>query len=151
MNNNQRSSADHIVEHLSAIEVDGETMQYIIDNLGLSNQMLRQLMIDADDSDVNKIIEERNSLHDRGKNTHFDIESKPVEDAKQTLEQAGYFTKNLWHVDDVKYHFKCSDEEAQDILNDALTNDATMEQVWFSIKTFAVTKSLTEIKEKEEE
>jgi len=80
MDNNQRSSADHIVEHLSAIEVDGETMQYIIDNLGLSNQMLRQLMIQAEDIDINKIIEERNSFHDRGKNTHFDIESKPVED-----------------------------------------------------------------------
>jgi hypothetical protein len=56
-----------------------------------------------------------------------------IEQAKQTLKDAGYFVDNLWHIDDVKSKFNCTDEKAQEILNFALTNEATMEQIWFSI------------------
>jgi hypothetical protein len=71
MDRNQQSSADHIIEHLSAIDVDGETMQYIIKQLGLEEQMLRQLLLQANDNDINYLLEERNSIHDRGNNTQF--------------------------------------------------------------------------------
>lgn len=57
-----------------------------------------------------------------------------IEKAKWILKQAGYFVDNLWHIDDVKLRYNCEDDEqAQDILNSALTNDATMEQIWFAI------------------
>lgn len=64
-------------------------------------------------------------------------QSMPTEiaeaEAKALLTKAGYFTENLWHVDDVKVKFKCTDEEAQKVLNQALRNEATMEQIWFAI------------------
>jgi hypothetical protein len=44
-----------------------------------------------------------------------------------------YQVENLWCVDDVKSKFKCTDDEAMDVLVGALTNDATMEQIWFAI------------------
>jgi len=56
MDNNQMSSANHIIEHLKAIEVDLETIEYIIEGLGMSNQML------------GKIIDE---IHDQGNNSQF--------------------------------------------------------------------------------
>jgi hypothetical protein len=56
-----------------------------------------------------------------------------IEQAKKTLRDAGYFTDNLWHVDDVKQNYDCDDETALEILDNALTNDATMEQIWFAI------------------
>jgi hypothetical protein len=56
-----------------------------------------------------------------------------IEQAKKTLRDAGYFTDNLWHIDDVKYRYECDDETALEILDNALTNDATMEQIWFAI------------------
>jgi hypothetical protein len=56
-----------------------------------------------------------------------------IEQAKKTLRDAGYFTDNLWHVDDVKHNYKCDNETALEILDNALTNDATMEQIWFAI------------------
>jgi hypothetical protein len=57
-----------------------------------------------------------------------------IEQAKKTLRDAGYFTDLLWHVDDVKSRYKCDDETAHEILNDALfDNEATMEQIWFAI------------------
>lgn len=57
-----------------------------------------------------------------------------VEKAKAVLRANGYFVDNLWHIQDVQANYiKASDEEAQKILNIALTNEATMEQISFAI------------------
>ena len=62
-------------------------------------------------------------------------EVKNIEQARELLETHGYFVKNLWHVDDVTYNYpECSEEEAQDILHDALTNPATFDQIWGAIR-----------------
>jgi hypothetical protein len=71
MNNNQKSSADHIIEQLKSIDIDGETMQYIINGVGMSYQMLRQLIINSSDFDINNIISERDEIHDQGRNKHL--------------------------------------------------------------------------------
>ena len=66
-----------------------------------------------------------------------------IEQAKAVLRENGFFVDNLWHVDDVKLRYNCDDnEQAQDILNSALTNDATMEQIWFAIDMVAQDESL---------
>ena len=66
-----------------------------------------------------------------------------VEQAKEVLRANGYFVDNLWHVDDVKLRWSCTDDEvAQDVLNRALTNDATMEQVWFALDMVAQDEGL---------
>ena len=56
-----------------------------------------------------------------------------IEQAKQVLKEAGYFTDNLWHVSDVKDRCNCENDVAQEILEEALTNEYTMEQIWFAI------------------
>jgi hypothetical protein len=59
---------------------------------------------------------------------------KKIEKAKKTLEENGYYVENLWCVDDVLDKYDCfTKEEAMSILNDALTNDATYEQIWLAI------------------
>lgn len=64
--------------------------------------------------------------------------------AKEILRKAGYFVDNLWHVDDVKLRYNCDDDEqAHDLLNNALTNEATMEQIWFAIDMAAQDEGLT--------
>ena len=57
-------------------------------------------------------------------------------EAKQALREAGYFVDNLWHVDDVKNatEVNLSTEQAMQVLSMALTNEATMEQIWMSIQ-----------------
>ena len=65
------SSADHIIEHLLAIDVDGETMQYIIKSVGMEEQMLRQIGMTASDLDINNLLEERSEYHDKGNNAHL--------------------------------------------------------------------------------
>jgi len=61
MDLNQKSSADHIIEHLLAIDVDGETMQYIVEGTNLKYQILKQLIMESSDFDINNLLEERNS------------------------------------------------------------------------------------------
>ena len=62
------------------------------------------------------------------------MDTLAVEKAKAVLRENGFFVDNIWHVDDVKLRYNCDDDEqAQEILNGGLTNDATMEQIWFAI------------------
>ena len=44
-----------------------------------------------------------------------------------------YQTENLWSIWDAKAKFDCTDEEAMLVIEKALTNGATMEQIWFAI------------------
>ena len=42
-----------------------------------------------------------------------------------------------WSLPDVQEQYDCNDETARDILYSSLTNECTMDQVWFSINHFA--------------
>ena len=70
---------------------------------------------------------------------------KEIEEAKVLLRKAGYFTDNLWCIEDVQGRFKCDDETAQDILNTALTNEATIEQIHYAIGDVAEFEGLETI------
>lgn len=67
-----------------------------------------------------------------------------IKEAKKILEEAGYFTDNLWHMDDVKCIFDCSDEQAKDVLQKAMTNESTMHHIWSVIRIIGQDKSLNE-------
>ena len=53
---------EEIISMLRHIEVDGETMQYIIQKVGLEDQMLRQLLMISELRYLNDLIEEKLSL-----------------------------------------------------------------------------------------
>lgn len=57
-------------------------------------------------------------------------------EAKQALREAGYFVDNLWHIHDV---YNVADgniqkDQAMQVLEMALTNEVTTDQIWHSIK-----------------
>ena len=65
-----------------------------------------------------------------------------IEEARETLRQAGFAVDNLWCNDDVKGVVNVrggepTDEACQTILKGALKNDATMEQIWLAIRIHA--------------
>ena len=64
--------------------------------------------------------------------------SMTIAGAKKFLEEQGYYTHNLWHIDDVMDSYKCSEEEALLVLDKALSNEWTMEQIWFGISEEAI-------------
>jgi hypothetical protein len=56
--------------------------------------------------------------------------------AKEVLRNAGYFVDNLWHIHDV---YVAADgaikkDQAMQVLDMALTNEATTDQIWYAIK-----------------
>jgi len=57
-----RGHVEHIVSTLKYIDVDGETMQYILEKVGMDYQMLRQLMLSLPINDVEYNWEERRNL-----------------------------------------------------------------------------------------
>jgi hypothetical protein len=60
-----------------------------------------------------------------------------TEQAKQVLRDAGYYVDNLWHVNDVMDRFECDEDEAQEVLDGALTNSSTMEHIHYVIEAYA--------------
>ena len=56
------TKVDAVIQYLNAIEVDGETMQYIIEKVHMKEQMLRQLIMSSPVRDTRLLFEERVSV-----------------------------------------------------------------------------------------
>ena len=59
-----------------------------------------------------------------------------IDEAKKVLRDNGYFVDNLWNVSDVQVVFECTDEQAQEVLYNSMTNDYINEQMQLSIDEF---------------
>lgn len=53
-----------IIDMLKHIDVDGETMQHIIEEVGMNDQMLRQLIMNNPESETKDYLEEKVTLSD---------------------------------------------------------------------------------------
>ena len=53
---------EEVISMLRHMEIDGETMQHIIQSVGLEDQMTRQLVMISDINYLNDLIEEKNTL-----------------------------------------------------------------------------------------
>ena len=65
-----------------------------------------------------------------------------ITEARETLKNAGYHVDNLWSLEDVQIKYNCTEEEAMNVLIEALKNEATMEQIWLAIDVSAETNGL---------
>ena len=54
-----RDKVERVISDLSHIGVDGETMQYILERVGMEDQMLRQLIMSQPIEEVEYMYEER--------------------------------------------------------------------------------------------
>ena len=53
------STVDTVIAYLVAMDVDGDTMEYIIKEVGMKPQMLRQLIMSSPARDVQTLLEEK--------------------------------------------------------------------------------------------
>jgi hypothetical protein len=51
-----------VIDMLNHINVDGETMHYIIEQVGMNDQVLRQLIMNNPESDIKDLLEEKIDL-----------------------------------------------------------------------------------------
>jgi hypothetical protein len=70
-----------------------------------------------------------------------------VAKARAFLRSNGYFVDNLWCTDDVTENYNCTKEQAQQVLEMALTNTATVEQIWYAIDDACDTLQIHKIKD----
>lgn len=70
------------------------------------------------------------------------MDSNKIEQARQTLKDAGYQVSNLWHIEDVKEFYECTDEKAMEVLESALVNQRIMEEVHYTIRVHAEDEGL---------
>lgn len=69
-------------------------------------------------------------------------------EARAILKENGLYTDNLWSISDVKARYNCTDQQAYDILDNALRNEATREQTLFAIDVYSNLIGLEKIEEK---
>ena len=55
-----------VIGMLKEINVDGETMQFILEQVGMEEQMLRQLVMSSPYTDTSDLLEEKVKLSDAG-------------------------------------------------------------------------------------
>ena len=67
-----------------------------------------------------------------------------ISQALDVLEKAGYYIRNLYQVEDVQSIYECTDDQAFDVLDKALDNDGTANEIWESIRYFAEDMGLKE-------
>ena len=67
-----------------------------------------------------------------------------TEQAKQVLREAGYYVDNLWHVNDVMDRFECDEDEAQEVLDEALRHEWLVENIFAIIENRATEMGLKE-------
>jgi hypothetical protein len=60
--NNDQAVVKSVIQDLTLMDVDGETMQYILKEVGMEWQMLRQLMLSMPIEQVEYLMEERKDL-----------------------------------------------------------------------------------------
>jgi hypothetical protein len=59
-------NSDQIKTIIDALKgIDGETMEYILEQIGMTDQMLRQLIMNNPESDTKDILEEKIYLSDQ--------------------------------------------------------------------------------------
>jgi hypothetical protein len=56
-------TTEQIIEALNINDIDGETMQYIIEQVCMKDQMLRQLVLTAEQEELTALLEERQELN----------------------------------------------------------------------------------------
>ena len=56
-----------------------------------------------------------------------------VNQARELLKSKGYYTENLWQIDDVKQNYKCDDDEAYEVLYSVFENEWIVEQIFVMI------------------
>ena len=59
----QEIKTQAVIQQLKHMDVDGETMQYILKEVGMEWQMLRQLMLTAPMDHVEYLFEEKKDLN----------------------------------------------------------------------------------------
>jgi hypothetical protein len=72
----------------------------------------------------------------------LDMEADKVTEALDYLESQGFYIKNLWHIQDVQDKFDCTEEEAFEVLEEAVSGEWVIEAINERINMFGLNNNL---------
>jgi hypothetical protein len=121
----------------------------------MSNQLLRRYVkgeLDEDSTEYHGIKEILTDPQDALEISNRVLFSEAIEhrahkirEAKELLEDAGYFVSGSWRTKDVQEMYECTDEEAQSVLDQALNSSEVMERIWDGISHYSDEMGLKEV------
>jgi len=53
------TKVDAVIQYLNAIEIDGETTEYLLGRISMREQMLRQLIMSSSNEDILELLKEK--------------------------------------------------------------------------------------------
>jgi hypothetical protein len=59
------TKVDAVIQYLNAIEIDGETTEYLLEKINMREQMLRQLIMSSPIEEVTRLFWEKTNYEDR--------------------------------------------------------------------------------------
>jgi hypothetical protein len=59
------TKVDAVIQYLNAIEIDGETTEYLLEKINMREQMLRQLIMSSPVDDVRRLFWEKVDYEDK--------------------------------------------------------------------------------------
>ena len=71
MTEHNQDRANYMVQELMKMDVDGETMQYIIQQVGMEHQMLKQLLMTVKWQDIDAILDDKSELENQLRKDHL--------------------------------------------------------------------------------
>ena len=84
------------------------------------------------------------NINDITVNNPIEMSLSEVDRAKAILKFNGYYVDNIWHIDDVKMLYNCTDGQAYDVLDKALNQESLFQDVYISIDQVAKDMQLNE-------
>jgi hypothetical protein len=79
------------------------------------------------------------------------ILGEEIQAAKDLLKKYGYYTDNLWHINDVQSKYKCDNQTAQYVLDQTVNSDRIKQEINETIDIFAEEEGLEKIENGEED
>ena len=67
----------------------------------------------------------------------MNLKNVSEEELRRELELRGYYTQNLWCIDDVFRHHECEVDDAQEILDKVMNCESVCEHIFESIDYYA--------------
>jgi hypothetical protein len=77
------------------------------------------------------------NINDITVNNPIEMSLSEVDRAKAILKLNGYYVDNIWHIDDVKMLYSCTDGQAYEVLDDVLNQESLFLDVYTSIDQVA--------------
>jgi len=115
----KESTVQLAIDLLKSIDIDGETMQHVIESVGMQDQMLRQLVLSAGAGKVNELLTEKTDID----NSNFEIKDMSddtiltILDHHYSTSREGITLNVSSEYEDIEWGIRLDDKSIQSLID----------------------------------